>query len=114
MYKVRRKDCGLLIYCLEQDKHPNPIIPASCDGCNKFYSVFDNVEQKDGDSIKCIGVYRDCHYYYDGRNNQFFLLTPNFKITRCPARYNEDVAKWCAKQREKFLRGKKNEPKTEK
>lgn len=62
------------------------------------------MQKYDGNSIKCIGVYKDCHYYYDGKNNQFFLLTPKFRVTRCPAHYSEDVAKWCDNQREQFLK----------
>lgn len=66
------------------------------------------MQKYDGDSIKCIGVYKECHYYYDGRNNQFFLLTPNFKVTRYPAHYSEDVGNWCKNQKEKFLKAIKS------
>lgn len=62
------------------------------------------MQKYDGDSIKCIGAYKDCRYYYDGRHDQFFLLTPNFRITRSPAHYSEDVTKWCANQREQFFK----------
>ena len=36
------------------------------------------------DSIKCIGVWHEHRLYYNGKHNDFFVLTPNFKITRCP------------------------------
>lgn len=38
------------------------------------------------DSIKCIGVWYKHRLYYNGKHNDFFVLTPNFKITRCPRR----------------------------
>lgn len=59
--------------------------------------------KNDGDSIKCIGVFQNCHYYYDARHKQFFLITPTFKATRCPARYNKQVEEWCDRTKGKFL-----------
>ena len=61
------------------------------------------------EAIKCIGVYKDCRYYYDGKNNQFFLLTPNFKITRYPSLYSAEVGEWCKKRKEVFLQTLKSE-----
>ena len=63
------------------------------------------MQKHDGDSIKGIGVYRGCHYYYDGRHNQFFLLTPNFRITRQPKHFHDpEIVTWCKNQKEKFLK----------
>lgn len=55
------------------------------------------------ESIKCLGVYKDCHYYFDGKHKEFFLLTPNFRITRYPKRYDEKVAQWCDNRKKSFL-----------
>ena len=57
----------------------------------------------DGDSIKCIGVFNNCHLYYDERNKQSFLLTPNFRITRRPSHYSERVGDWAEKKLKKYL-----------
>lgn len=36
----------------------------------------------DNDSIKCIGVREDYRVYYNARHKEYFILTPNFRISR--------------------------------
>ena len=47
------------------------------------------------ESIKCIGVYDGVHLYYDGKHNEYFALTKNFRITRYPKRIGNEVGEWC-------------------
>ena len=55
------------------------------------------------DSIKCIGVWHEHRLYYNGKHNDFFTLTPNFKVTRCPRRICDELADWCIHQMKKYL-----------
>lgn len=51
------------------------------------------------ESYKCVGVWHDKYrLYHDGRHGEFFVLTPNFKITRSPRRICDELADWCNHQ----------------
>lgn len=53
------------------------------------------------DKITCIGVWHnEYRLYYDGKHDEFFVLTPNFKITKAPRRINNNLAEWCNKKME--------------
>lgn len=54
-------------------------------------------------SYKCIGV-RQNNYrlYHDGKHNEFFVLTPKFRITQSPRRINPELADWCNKKIEEW------------
>ena len=54
-------------------------------------------------AYKCIGVWHnEYRLYYDGKHNEFFVLTPNFKITQAPRRICDELADWCNHQMEQF------------
>ena len=55
------------------------------------------------DSIKCIGVWHEHRLYYNGKHNDFFVLTPNFKVTRYPRRICDELGDWCKNQKQKYL-----------
>lgn len=55
------------------------------------------------EAIKCIGVWHgEYRLYYDGRHKEFFVLTPNFKITKAPRRISNELADWCNSQMQKM------------
>lgn len=52
-------------------------------------------------AYKCVGVWHsEYRLYYDGKHNEFFVLTPNFKITQAPRRICDELADWCNHQME--------------
>ena len=61
-------------------------------------------------AYKCLGVWHnEYRLYYDGRHNEFFILTPNYKITQSPRRICDELADWCNHMMEMFRRGNINE-----
>lgn len=58
-------------------------------------------------AYKCVGVWQDEYrLYYDGKHDEFFVLTPNFRITQAPRRICDELADWCNHQMEQFLKRK--------
>lgn len=54
---------------------------------------------------KCVGVWHDkCRLYYDGKHNELFVLTPNFRITQAPRRISNQLANWCKHMIEEYLK----------
>ena len=50
-------------------------------------------------SYKCIGVWNgEYRLYHDEKHDEFFVFTPNFKITQCPRRISEELGDWCNKK----------------
>ena len=50
-------------------------------------------------SYKCIGIWNgEYRLYHDKKHDEFFVLTPNFKITQSPRRISEDLGNWCNKR----------------
>ena len=56
-------------------------------------------------AYKCVGVWHDKYrLYYDGKHNEFFVLTPNFRITQAPSRISNQLADWCKHMIEEYLK----------
>lgn len=60
------------------------------------------------EEIKCIGVwtrYDGSKYrlYYNGKFKEYFVLTPNFRVTRAPRRISDELADWCVKEMKRNL-----------
>lgn len=54
-------------------------------------------------SYKCIGVWQNNYrLYHDGKHNEFFVLTPKFRITQSPRRISPELADWCNKKIEEW------------
>ena len=49
------------------------------------------------ESIKCLGVLHGQRLYYDGKHNDYFVLTRNFRVTRYPKRVSPTLGEWCEK-----------------
>lgn len=59
-------------------------------------------------AYKCIGVWHnEYRLYFDGKHEEFFVLTPNYRITQSPRRVCDELADWCKNQIEKFLEKEK-------
>lgn len=64
-------------------------------------------------AYKCVGVWHnEYRLYYDGRHNEFFILTPSYRITQSPRRICDELADWCNHMMEIFkgddINGKNN------
>ncbi len=45
---------------------------------------------------KCLGVWKSGYrLYHDKKHNEFFVLTPNYRITQSPRRICDELADWC-------------------
>ena len=54
-------------------------------------------------AYKCVGVWHnEYRLYHDGKHDEFFILTPNFKITQAPRRICDELADWCNHQMEQI------------
>jgi hypothetical protein len=61
------------------------------------------------EAYKCIGVWKNKYrLYYDGKHNEFFVLTPKFRITQSPRRISDELADWCNHMMGMFRRGNIN------
>lgn len=49
------------------------------------------------ESVKCLGVLDGQRLYYDGKHNDYFVLTKKFRITRYPKRVDFNLGEWCEK-----------------
>lgn len=57
------------------------------------------------EAYKCVGVWHDKYrLYYDEKHNEFFVLTPNFRITQAPRRISNQLADWCKHMIEEYLK----------
>ena len=50
------------------------------------------------ESVKCLGVFQNYRLYYDGKYDDYFVLTNNFRVTRYPKRISEKLDEWCNHQ----------------
>ena len=55
--------------------------------------------------MKCIGVYKGYHLYYDIKHNEYLLLTPKFHFNRCMSHCaNSEVGKWATHMIEQHMK----------